>query len=108
MSEYSPVQSALDAEKVARQAVEAARAEAIEIRRDALARAHAIDRKAQERLQKLQVAIDEQIEAQRQVIEHNGANAMRRLRGEALDPGIMTSAIAQLVNLILAEAEDGD
>lgn len=108
MSEYGPVKSALDAEQAARQAVEAARQQAVEIRRRALAEAHAIDRRTQEKVQRLHSAVDEQIEAQREAIEHAGASAMRRLRSEAIDPGIMNRAVARLVDLIMVGNEESD
>lgn len=103
MSEYSPVQSALDAEKAAREAVDMARVEAAKIRQQASEDARAIERRAQDRLRKLHARVDQQIESRCQAIEHEGAEAMRQLRREAIEPGVMTSAIERLVAQVMAD-----
>lgn len=105
MSEGTPIQSALDAEREAREAVEQARAEAQAIRQAARDRAREIEQRAQARIQRLHNKIDQALDTSRGSIEASGARALKQLHREAVDEHLMTKTIEALVKRIMEEEQ---
>ena len=108
MNEKTPIQSALDAEQLATQAVDEASRLATGIRKDARDSARQIDARAQARIAGIRQSIDNQIEVHRQSAEASGAAALRQLRVEAIDSEVMTSTIDSLVHFLLQQDEIGE
>lgn len=103
MNEKTAIQSALDAEQSATEAVAEAGRLAKVIRQQARERARQIESRAQARIAGIQASGDAQIETHRKATEAQGAAALRQLRMEAIDEEVMTSTIASLVHFILVE-----
>jgi F0F1-type ATP synthase membrane subunit b/b' len=103
MSEGTPIQSALDAEREAREAVDEARVRAREIRQAARDRARQIEQRAQDRIQRLQSRLDASLESSREQIESRGAEALKKLHREAVDENVMTGTIEALVKRIMED-----
>ena len=108
MNEKTAIQSALDAEQLATQAVEEASRLATVIRRGARDQARQIESRAQARIAGIHQSVDDQIEAHRKSTEADGAAALRQLRVEAIDSNVMTSTIESLVHFLLIEDEIGE
>lgn len=103
MGDETPIQSALEAERSARQAVEQARERAAVIRQEARERARYLEQRAQARVRRLHNAVEEKLGNHRKLIEGQGAEALRELRREAIDPDVMKKTIEELVDHLMAE-----
>lgn len=104
MTDESPIESALEAEKQAKQAVEEAREEASAIRQQAREKARRIERRAEDRIKSLHSAMDDELESRRKAIERQGAQALRELREVAIDERSINKAIEDVVVQLMSEA----
>lgn len=105
MNDETPIQAALEAERNARLAVEQAREQAAVIRKEARQRSRHIEHRAQERIQRLHNAGEVELELHRKLIEGRGAEALRRLRREAIDADVMDKTIELLIDHIMDEGK---
>jgi hypothetical protein len=108
MNDRTAIQSALDAEQSATKAVDDARRLAAEIHQAALDQARQIDSRAQARASHIRAALDLRLDGYRKSVEARGAEALRQLRGEAIDSQVMASTIDSVVRLILTEKAVGE
>lgn len=103
MTDKGPMESALEAEEKAKRAVEDAREQAGAIRQEARERARRIERRAEERVKRLHSAVDAELESRRKAIERQGAEALRELKHETIDPESMSTAIKAVVRQLMSE-----
>ena len=85
-----------------------ARALAVSLLEQARNQARHIESRAQARAAGIQRGIDTQLETYRKSCEARGADALRKLRLEAIDRAVMDDSIASLVRFILLEDEIGE
>lgn len=104
MTDKGPMESALEAERKAKQAVEDAREQAASIRQEARDQARRIERKAEERAKRLHSRVDAELESRQKAIERQGAEALRQLKHETIDRESMNTAIEAVVRQLMSEA----
>ncbi|MBD3646909.1 MAG: hypothetical protein HUJ31_05525 [Pseudomonadales bacterium] len=105
MAGDTAIQSALQAEKAAREAVEETRHRAEAIRSDARDLARRIETRTEERIRRLHAAMDTEIQSQRQRIEQEGAGMLRQMSHDVVDESKIQQGVDEVIHQLLGVDE---